>query len=335
MGAYLHSVASHLPDLIETNAALELVFPDWSADKISAKTGINQRHISGPEEFSSHLAIAAARKLLTENAIDPAEIDTLIVVTQTPDFILPTTACLVHEALGLRRNAGAFDINLGCSGYVVGLATAKAFVESGQSKNVLLITADTYSKLLNKNDKTVRTIFGDGATASLISDSLGPSRIGQLIQGTDGSGASNLIVPRGSLREGAAISPQASPEKRNLNPSNYDLFMDGPAIFNFTLDVVEPTVRDVLDSANWSESDVDYFIFHQANKFMLDHLIGKMGLPQEKCPIVMTETGNTVSSTIPMALAKLRENEQLKEGSRVVLVGFGVGLSWAGISAVI
>jgi 3-oxoacyl-[acyl-carrier-protein] synthase-3 len=334
VNAFLHSIATYLPEGVETNADLEARFPEWSASKISAKTGIVQRHVAAHDEFTSDLASGAARKLLEKSQIDPADIDTLIVVTQTPDFILPTTACLVHETLGLKRNAGAFDINLGCSGYVVGLATAKAFVEAGHSKNVMLVTADTYSKLLNEDDKSVRTIFGDGASASLITESTKGPRIGRLIQGTDGSGAGNLIVPRGSIRPGESVSPNASPEQRNLTPSEFDLFMDGPSIFNFTLDVVEPTLNEVLASEGWAVSDVDYFVFHQANEFMLNHLVKKMGLPPEKCPILMRDTGNTVSSTIPMALAKMIDANQIRQGSRLVLIGFGVGLSWAGISVV-
>lgn len=333
MNARISAVSRYLPKNIETNDDLAELFPEWSPLKIASKTGINQRHVADATEFSSHLATKAGLALLQDHHIDPSTIDALILVTQSPDFALPTTACIVHAALDLPQNSGAFDLNLGCSGYVVGLSVAQAMIDSGQVSRVLLLTADTYTKYLNPLDKTVRTIFGDGATATLVESSSMERALEAFVSGTNGKSAGALMVPNGTLRQGTTLNPNSDPQTRGLEASDFDLFMDGPSIFNFTLDVVGPTVDAVLAKANLSPDDVDLFVFHQANKFMLDHLVAKMGLPEEKVPVVMGEWGNTVSSTIPMALVELRESGRLTEGMTVVLVGFGVGLSWAGIVA--
>jgi 3-oxoacyl-[acyl-carrier-protein] synthase-3 len=327
----IEGIATYLPNNKESNFDLEKLFPEWSATKISDKTGIHTRHIADRDEFTSHLASRAGQALFKKLGISPESIDQLILVTQSPDFVLPQTSSIVHELLGLPESAGAMDINLGCSGYVVALSIANAYIESGTYKNILLITSDTYSKLLNQYDKSVRTIFGDGATATLIVAHEGTSKLSSFVQGTNGKGAKSLIVPNGGLRPGNEFSPGADADVRNLTKSNFDLYMDGAAIFNFTLDVVSPTISRILNSEVIEEKDVDFFVFHQANKFMLDHLVKKSGLPPEKCPVLMSDWGNTVSSTIPMALEELIDSGRLRRGMKSILLGFGVGLAWAGI----
>lgn len=332
MQARISAVEYYLPEQVLTNEQLSAEFPEWSVEKIAAKTGIQRRHIAGESEYASDLAIAAGRKLLARERVDTSSIDYLIVCTQSPDYYLPTTACIVHEALGLERTAGAVDINLGCSGYIYAIGQAKGLVESGQVSRVLLITADTYTKFVNPQDKSVRTIFGDGAAATLITatESQIP-HIGALTYGTDGSGAGSLIVPHGGLRSGADFAPNSPGSARGLASNGYDLYMDGPEIFNFTLRVVPESVETILAKAGLGMDDVDLFVFHQANAFMLEHLRKKLNVPREKFFVSLAESGNTVSSTIPIALAEAVRQGELREGMRVMLLGFGVGLSWGGL----
>lgn len=333
MGARISAVDYHLPEKVLTNAQLSEEFPEWSVEKIAAKTGIHRRHIAADDEFASDLAIAAGRRLLSENNIDPDSIDYLIVCTQSPDYFLPSTSSVVQTALGLPTSIGATDITLGCSGYVYGLGLAKGLIESGQASRVLLITADTYTKFVNPADKSVRTIFGDGAAATLIEDDGAADSLTAFTYGTDGAGAKSLIVPRGGLRDGDAIQPKAGVAVRELESNGYDLYMDGPEIFNFTLRVVPASVDEILTKAQLSLEEIDLFVFHQANAFMLDHLRRKLGVPTEKFFVALEESGNTVSSTIPIALAEAERAGVLQSGMRVMLLGFGVGLSWGGLVA--
>lgn len=331
MKARVSAVSYYLPEKVLTNADLHKTFPEWSVDKIANKTGIGRRHIAKSDEFSSDLAISAAQTLFREHKISPDSVDYLIVCTQSPDYYLPTTACIVQDALGLRTSIGAVDINLGCSGYIYALGQAKGLIESGQVENVLVITADTYTKFINEEDKSVRTIFGDGSAATFVtSDGAGEGIFG-VTYGTDGSGAKHLIVPRGGLRAGTQIAPKSAAESRELSEGAFDLYMDGPEIFNFTLRVVPSALDGVLERANLKLEEIDLFVFHQANAFMLEHLRKKLGVATEKFFVSLAESGNTVSSTIPIALADARQQGALVPGMKVLLLGFGVGLSWGGL----
>jgi 3-oxoacyl-[acyl-carrier-protein] synthase III len=330
MKARISAVDYYLPEQTLTNADLSAQFPEWSVDKIADKTGILTRHIAGENEFSSHLATKAGQKLFESAHIDPALIDYLIVVTQSPDYYLPTTAAIVHSQLLLRSDAGSTDITLGCSGYIYALGLAKGLIESGQVASVLVITSDTYTKFLNKDDKSVRTIFGDGASATLINGEGDAESISALTYGTDGTGGKHLIVPNGGLRSAAEYAPKAAPSVRGLEPGAYDLFMDGAEIFNFTIKVAPASVATILNKSGLGMDDIDLFVFHQANKYMLEHLRKKLDIPVEKFPILMATSGNTVSGTIPIALADAERQGILRPGMRVLLLGFGVGLSWGG-----
>jgi 3-oxoacyl-[acyl-carrier-protein] synthase-3 len=308
-------ISYYLPQKILTNKGLSEIFPEWSESKIFAKTGISERHIADDGEFVSTMAVKAAEKLFLEYDICRNNIDFLLLCTQSPDYFLPTTACLVQNELNLPKACGAFDFNLGCSGFVYGLSLAKALIISENYKNVLLITSETYSKYLDKNDKGVRTIFGDAASATLITNS--KSTIGKFIFGTDGSGGDKLIVENGALRS----------FNSNKSPT---LYMSGPDIFTFTLDVVPQLVFDILKKNDLTIDNIDLFIFHQANKFMLDHLKEKLKIEDKKFFISMSNCGNTVSSTIPIAIKEAQNNKVLKPNMKVLIAGFGVGYSWGG-----
>ncbi|MDI6023764.1 ketoacyl-ACP synthase III [Leucobacter sp. UT-8R-CII-1-4] len=329
--ARIAAIEYYLPEAVLTNEMISVEFPEWSVEKIAAKTGVHSRHISAEDEFSSDLAIAAGKALFARHAVRPDEIDYLIVCTQSPDYFLPTTACIVQAGLELPTSTGAVDINLGCSGYIYALGQAKGLIESGQASKVLVITADTYTKFVNPADKSVRTIFGDGAAASLVTNDGNAESMTALTYGSDGQGAKHLIVPNGGLRSGEQLQPKSDVGLRSVESNGFDLFMDGPEIFNFTLRVVPETVASILAKNNATLEDIDLFVFHQANAFMLEHLRKRLGVPSEKFFVALDQTGNTVSSSIPIALSRAEEKNLLSPGMKVMLLGFGVGLSWGGM----
>jgi 3-oxoacyl-[acyl-carrier-protein] synthase-3 len=321
MGVFISKISVYLPSKILTNEGLLLEAEEstLTSQKIYSKLGIKQRHISADGETSLDLAYNACIKVL-EN-FKKESIDFLLFCTQSPDYILPTSACMLQDKLGLNTKTGAIDFNLGCSGYIYGLALAKGLIEAGVASNLLLVTAETYSKMLDTKDFSNRSIFGDGAAATIISRS-NINSIFQMELGTDGSGFSNLIVKNGGFRNPFNKLPTQDSVKNNY------LDMNGPEIFNFTLDAVPKLVDSVLKKNSMNLIDVDYFIFHQANKFMLDYLRNKIGIEKEKFYINLENTGNTVSATIPIGLNDAQEKGLVKKGDIVMLCGFGVGYSW-------
>lgn len=292
-----------LPESILTNDELVKVYPEWTAGKIVAKTGIVSRHVTKDGETALDLAERAANDLFVSSRVSAEEVDFILLCTQSSEYKLPSSACILQNRLGIPTNAGALSFDHGCSGFIYGLSVAKGLVVAGMAKKVLLVTAETYTKYIETWDKSTRSIFGDGAAATLIDEAV-VANIGAFSFGTDGSGAEKLIVRAGRL------------------------FMDGPEIFNFTLDVVPKTLDDVLYKNNLTRDDIDLFVFHQANKFMLDTIRKVNGLPHDKFYVNLEMTGNTVSSTIPIALRQLEDAGRLQSGMKVMLMGFGVGLSW-------
>jgi len=324
---YIKAISYHLPEKILSNSDLETLFPDWSATKISEKVGIRERHISSEGECASDLAVNAAEKLFREYDIDRNTIDFVLFCTQSPDYVLPTTACLIQHRLGLATGVGALDYNLGCSGFPYGLALAKGLIVAGMATQVLLLTGDTYSKYIDPNDRGNRTLFGDGATASLISTE-GFCTIEEFSFGTDGSGAKNLIVETGGNRGSRGTREANSLTSSDQAPVDH-LFMNGSEIFSFTLSSVPLLVKDVLSKNALDLSNVDLFIFHQANKHMLNFIRQKIGIPEDKFVVYLESVGNTVSSTIPIALYETQKQGRLF--GNILLAGFGVGYSWGGV----
>jgi 3-oxoacyl-[acyl-carrier-protein] synthase-3 len=317
----------YLPPGQLDNHELSKLYQGWTEDKILSKTGIASRHIAGLNETALDLAEKAAQELLATHGISAEQIDFILLCTQSPDYKLPSSACILQDRLGIPTSAGALGLDLGCSGFIYGLALAKGLVIGGMARNVLLVTSETYSKYINPMDKSVRTIFGDGAAACFVDEALAV-RIGQFVFGTDGSGADKLIVKTGGARTAtvanAATENDAFGNMRTIN----DLYMNGAEIFNFTLDIVPPTMDEVCAKNCVTRNDVDLFVFHQANKFMLDTIRKTNGIPRDKFYVNLTDTGNTVSSTIPIALVRAEAEGRLKPGMKVMVMGFGVGLSW-------
>lgn len=316
-------------DFYLDNAKLETIYsdPSWTANKILRKTGIASRPIAG-EMLASDMAVNAAESLFEEYDIDRNSIDYLLLCTQSPDYYLPTTACMVQDRLGLPIRIGALDFNLGCSGFVYGLSMAKGLIAGGVAKKVLLITSETYTKHIHPMDRSTRTIFGDGASATLICQE-DLAQIGRFSLGTDGSGYRNLIVPSGgmALPRTAETAQEETDESGNVRSKN-NLYMNGPEIFSFTLRAVPGMVKEVLEKNGLTQQDIDLFVFHQANRFILETLRDKLSIPHDRFVIDVEDIGNTVSSTIPIALKRATARGQIKKGSKILIAGFGVGYSW-------
>ena len=318
--AKIKAISYYLPADVLDNKKLNQEFPEWSVDKISSKTGIYERHISDKDEFVSDMAVTVCEKLFKEHNIKPEEIDFILLCTQSPDYLLPTTACIVQDRLKIPTSAGALDFNLGCSGYIYGLALAKGLTTGNIASNILLITSETYSKFIHPKDKSNRTIFGDGASATLISVD-GYADILDFELGTDGSGAANLIVQNSGARKHKEKIVDITDDFGNIRNENH-LYMNGSEIFNFTSRAVPSLIENTLLKHKLSLTDIDYFVFHQANRFMLEHLRKKIKIDEDKFCIALQSCGNTVSSTIPIAL----KDTNVK--GTVLLAGFGVGYSW-------
>jgi len=326
MKAYIKDIAYYLPKQILTNDQIAEQFPEWSAEKVANKVGITERHISAPDETAADMAFAAATSLFAQG-VDKSTIDFVLLCTQSPDYFLPSSACILQARLGLSKNCGAFDFNLGCSGYEYGLALAKGLIVAGIAKNILLLTAETYTKYLHPLDKGNRTIFGDGASASLISTD-GFAEIGEVVLGTDGEGGENLIVRTLGARHKALANDAKVDEEGNITSSDH-LYMNGGNVFNFTADVVPPMVDELLAKSGLTQDDVDLWVFHQANKYMINYLRKLLDIDKDKFYLFMEHVGNTVSSTVPIALCEARKEDRLH--GNILLAGFGVGLSWGGV----
>ena len=309
---------------METNEQLAAEFPQWNMPVLYEKTGIAQRHIAAPDECSSDMGVAAARTLFATHDVDPRSIDFLLFCTQTPDYPLPTTACLMQDRLGLRRNCGALDFNMGCSGFVYGLALADGLIRGGTAGRILLVTAETYSKFIHPTDRSLRTIFGDGAAATLIEPADAPTLSG-FQYGTDGSGADTLMVTKGGVRP---EKDAHKPRNRRRWPS--DLYMDGPSLLSFTVGTIPEMVEHILEDQGVTKDQIGLYLFHQATHKMLDQLRRRLGVEESRMPELLRDLGNTVSATIPILISEMRAQDRLVPDRPNLLIGFGVGWSWAG-----
>jgi 3-oxoacyl-[acyl-carrier-protein] synthase-3 len=325
--AYLRAIATHLPARVVTNEQLQAENPGWDIAKIAAKTGIEHRHIAHDSETAGDLAFVAGCKLLENSGINRQSIDYLLFCTQSPDYYLPATSCVLQHRLKLPTSCAAIDINQGCSGYVYGLDMARALIISGSARNVLLLTGETYSKYIHPRDRSVRVLFGDAASASLISADGPGAKIGSACLGTDGAGASNLIVPAGGARTPMGDKyPEETVDEHGCVRTAANLYMNGQELFSFTLHRVPELVRNTLAKNNLTVDQVKWFVFHQANAFMNKHLQSKLKIDVSRIPAFLKYVGNTVSNTIPLTIMNC--HQQFSSGDNVMLIGFGVGYSW-------
>jgi 3-oxoacyl-[acyl-carrier-protein] synthase-3 len=324
MGAIIKAIEYVYPKNKVSNEDLGKVFPDYDFSKFEEKVGIKNRYWVG-EETALDLAVQACEKLFQTN--DKQEIDFILYCTQSPEYFLPTTACILQNKLGLRKSIGALDFNLGCSGFTYGVGLAKGLLYSGQAKSVLLVTAETYSKYLHPKDRSNKAIFGDAAAATLITFDKNEG-IGEFLFGTDGSGYDKLIVKNGCSRFAFdSNAPEIVYGTDNTYTDNH-LYMNGPEVFNFTNEIIPDFTSEVLRKNNLSIENIDQFVFHQANAFMLNFMRKRLKIDKDYFFIDLEDGGNTVSCTIPIALKKY--SESIENEKTIIIVGFGVGLSWSG-----
>ena len=325
MGARLHSIEYFLPERVLTNDELEQRFLDFSAKKIEEKIGVRKRHIVSEGETALDLAYKASEGVF--QTFDRTKIDFVLLCTQSPDYLLPTSACILQDRLGLRTDVGALDYNLGCSGFIYGLAIAKGLIEAEIATTVLLVTSETYTAHIHPRDRSNLSVFGDGAAATII-ERAEKGGIHDFVLGTDGKGYKNLIIPNGGLRARYEKNALEKEGPKGSFRTDNNLFMDGPEVFNFTIENIPKLVSGVLKKNNRQLDDLDYIIFHQANSYMLNYLRRRLKLPKDKFYIDLMNTGNTVSATIPIALKDCLDSNFITKGDTVLLAGFGVGYSW-------
>mgnify|MGYP000601469019 CR=1 FL=1 len=328
MGAIIKAIECFYPKTKLSNQDLANEFPDYDFSKFQSKVGIEYRYIASKNQTALDLAYEACEKLFKR--VDRDKIDYILYCTQSPEYFLPTTACVLQDRLNLSKQIGALDFNLGCSGYTYGMSLAKGLIDSGQAKNILLVTAETYSKFLNRNDRSNRAIFGDAATATWISFSEEENMIGEFMFGTDGSGYDKLIVKNGCSKYSYDQNAETKTYGSKNEYTDNDLYMNGPEVFNFTNQVIPKFTQNVLEKNKIEKEGVAQFIFHQANAFMLNFLRKRIKIDKSKFFIDLKEGGNTVSNTIPIALKKYSNSDIFNTNEIIVLMGFGVGLSWCG-----
>jgi 3-oxoacyl-[acyl-carrier-protein] synthase-3 len=319
-----------LPETVLTHQELEDRFGSATMKKVLSGAGIRNRRVAPPHVCGSDLAYEAAQRLLDHHQIDGKTIDLLIYCTQSPDYFLPSTACVLHERLGLRRECACFDINLGCSQYVYALSMAHSMISAGVCSKALVLTGDTMSRTAHPKDRAVVPLLGDGGSATLVGEVPDDQGFLGFELGTDGSGYQYLIMPAGAFRcpSSEETAKEVMDAEGNVRTAQ-NLYMNGAAIFHFAISVVPPTVERLLAKVSLSLADVDLFLFHQASKFMLDYLFKKMRIPPEKTHIFVEDIGNTSGSALPIVMTEAWRAGKVRAGGRVLMIAFGVGLSWA------
>lgn len=329
MKVKIKDIAYHLPEKIVKNIDLHEENPDWDMKNVELKSGVVQRHIASEGETAFDLAAKAVDKLFSSGQHDKSEIDAIIFCTQSPDYIMPSNAFLLHEYLDLKEEVLAFDFNLACSGYVYGLTIARSLIMSGTAHNVLLVTGDTYSKFINKKDRSARVLFGDGASVSLITASDNDAGIFDLMLATSGKHHKKFYIPAGGCRKPS--SSETAIEKADASGnirSEDDIYMDGLGVWSFIQSTVPRQIKSLLARNSLDVNTVDQFIFHQASKLTLDSLVKALKIDSEKVFVDLADTGNLVSTSIPVALKKAIQAGKVQPGSTILISGFGVGLSW-------
>ena len=331
MSTAITASSYYVPETRLTHAELAVRYGEEMARKVAESAGIWERRVAGPDECASDLAVRAAEDLLTRHQVDRSTIDLVIFATQTPDYLLPTTACMMQDRLKLPTSCAAFDINLGCSQYVYSLAVAHSMIEAGLASRALVMTGDTVSRILHPQDRSVVPLFGDAGTATLL-ERCAPGRgFLRFKLGTDGKGAPFLIWPASGLRKPrSADTARAVTDKGGNIRREEDMAMDGAAVFVFTLKTVPKLIEDLLAAEKLTVADVDLFIFHQASELIVESSAKKLKIPREKLHYKLHDVGNSGGSTVGIALTDAWLKGRIKPGMRVVLSAFGVGLSWAG-----
>ncbi|NMM81608.1 hypothetical protein B2J86_11860 [Acidovorax sp. SRB_14] len=327
----LIDIEYYLPEQVVHNSYFRDRFPEWKVDQTALRTGVLERHIACQGETAYDLALVAAKKLLDKNPSLSEKIDGIIFCTQSPDYVMPSNAFLLQRDLGLKKNILAFDYNLACSGFIYGLVMATSFIRSSVAKNLLLVTADTYSKYLAEGDRSTRMLFGDGAAVSWIGqiDDCGTepliSSFGDFLLSSDGSGWDQFVI-----RSGANRQPKSCREAPDYNDK---IAMNGLRVLNFVNDRVIKQLFELLANNCLAAEDIDQFFFHQASGLALESLRKKLKIGDEQMFSNLSAIGNTVSASVPILIKDYFSHNRLPKGSRLLLSGFGVGYSWGSMLA--
>lgn len=323
---------------VETTAAYAN-FKQFDVDRIIGNTGVKEKREAEPGVTTTDLCIAAAGPLIETLGWDRESIDAVVLVTSSPDYVMPASAHVAHRELGLSQRCLVFDVNLGCSGFTHGMMIVESFIRSGLCGRALLLCGDMTSNTIrprlaectHRPDLANAILFGDAGTATALSAE-GEPQVRSRSYAADGTGVKHIIVPGGAARE--PWSPALFERRMNEYEEErrpIDLVLRGPEILTFTMKQVPPLLRELLDGAGWSADDVDSFVLHQANKFMLDFLVRRMKVPADKVPMSISEFGNTSSASIPLTMV-VRNQELMKPRTKWLMMGFGVGLSWSGLT---
>jgi 3-oxoacyl-[acyl-carrier-protein] synthase III len=327
---YISDIEVNLPENRLTNKDINLEYPKWNVSSTEEKFGVNSRPIAAEGETAFDLALTACRSLLERHSGIKEKIDAIIFCTQTPDYLLPPNSCLLHKELELPESVLAFDFNLACSGYIYGLAIAQGFFEIGLAHNTLLVNADTYSKIIHKGDRSTRLLFGDGASVTLLKaaeqEQKGLIDVNCL---TFGKGYQNFIVPAGGFRlPKSSVTNKEKEDKYGSIRTDEHIHMKGPGVLGFVNTLVPKSVIALLDKSQMTIEDIDLVIFHQASKAAISTLGRKLKISEDKIYSNLERHGNLVSASIPVAIHEAEQEGALKRGDRILLVGFGVGLSY-------
>ena len=324
------SVASWLPTNNLEMKELTSVYSEAEVNTIIKTTGIERARIADSDMCASDMCQHAAEYLIEQEGLEKSEIDGLVFVSQTSDYILPATSISLQNRLGLSKDTVCIDIHYGCSGYIYGLFQAASWISTGACKNVLVLAGDTTSRMINPNDKSLRMVFGDCGTASIVSK--GDTDMGFHIQ-SDGSGAESLIVPAGGFRTPVSEATSCLEwDQDNNGRTKNDLFMDGSEIFNFAISRVPKNVNTLIEDMQWQKEDVGFYGLHQANDFMLNYVRKRLKISPETAPSNCKNYGNTGPATIPLLLSDVCSGKHEYDLRKVVLCGFGVGLSWGSVA---
>ena len=315
-------IGTCVPERVVTNTELQKTV-DTTDEWIFSRSGIRERRIASPQEATSDLAVVAAERALRDAGVPPEEVDLIIVATNTPDMLFPATACLVQDRLGARK-AGAFDLAAGCTGFVYAVTAGSQFISSGLYQNVLVIGADTLSKILNWEDRNTCVLFGDGAGAVVLRPA--PEDCGFLAfrLGSDGAGGPHLTLPAGGSRLPAT--------RETVDKKLHTIHMNGREVFKFAVRVLGEAAEEVIAAAGLTKADVDFFVPHQANVRIIVSAAKRLGLPMDKVLVNVDRYGNTSTASVPLALEEALRGGKIKDRDHVIMVGFGAGLTWAAIA---
>lgn len=313
------ATGSYLPERILTNKELETMV-DTTDEWIVSRTGIRERRVSTPEQASSDLAYEASMRAIEKAGLTPDQIDLILVATVTPDMMFPSTACILQNRLGANK-AAALDVSAACTGFIYALATGSKFIETGMYRHVLVVGVESLSKITDWEDRNTCVLFGDGAGAAV----LGPVEDGQGFQsfvlGADGSGGVHLNQKAGGSRLPASLE--------TIKNKQHFVYMNGREVFKFAVRVMNTATDEAIEKAGMSKEDIDFLVPHQANQRIIDAAVERLGLSEDKVVVNLDRYGNMSSASIPVALDEAVAEGRIQDGSNLLLVGFGGGLTWA------